>query len=145
MARGNQEIEVAEKALSKRERQIMDIVFQAGEASAADVHERLPDAPTYTAVRTLMRVLEDKGLLQHRAEGRKYIYSPKKSIASEGRSAMKRVLDVFFGGSLEDAVAAHLNDPKLRLDERDLARLREVIEEAEHSAKGGRKRKGKRG
>ena len=119
----------------------MDIVFQAGEASAADVHERLPDPPTYTAVRTMMRVLEEKDLLQHRSEGRKYIYTPRKSPTAAGRSAMKRVLDVFFGGSLEDAIAAHLNDPRMRLDGQDLIRLREVIEEAERAAKGGRKSK----
>lgn len=136
---------LAETALSKRERQIMDIVFQAGEISAAEVHARLPDAPTYTAVRTMMRVLEEKSLLQHRIDGRKYIYSPRKSPAAAGRSAMKRVLDVFFGGSLEDAVAAHLNDPGMRLDAKDLARLRDVIDEAEQAAKGVRKPKSKKG
>lgn len=136
---------MAETALSKRERQIMDIVFQAGEISAAEVHARLPDPPTYTAVRTTMRLLEDKDLLQHRIEGRRYIYSPKKSTTAAGRSAMRRVLDVFFGGSLEDAVAAHLNDPGMRLDSKDLARLREVIAEAEKAAKKGRKQKPKKG
>ena len=136
---------MTETALSKRERQIMDIVFQAGEVSAAEVHALLPDPPTYTAVRTMMHVLEEKSLLQHRSEGRKYIYSPMKSAAAAGMSAMKRLLDVFFGGSLEDAVAAHLNDPGMRLDGKDLARLRKLIDEAEKAAKGVRKSKPKKG
>ncbi len=136
---------MAEAALSKRERQIMDIVFHAGEISAAEVHARLPDPPTYTAVRTMMRLLEEKGLLQHRSEGRKYIYSARKSAVAAGRSAMTRVLEVFFGGSLEDAIAAHLNDPAMRLDADDLARLREIIDEAERAARGGRNSKSKKG
>lgn len=136
---------VAENALSKRERQIMDIVFQAGEVSAAEVHAKLPDPPTYTAVRTMMRVLEEKGLLRHRSEGRRYIYSPRKSTTVAGRSAMRRVLDVFFDGSLEDAVAAHLNDPRMQLDGADLARLRTVIEDAEQAAKKVRSPKPKKG
>ena len=123
----------------------MDIVFQAGEVSAAEVHARLPDAPTYTAVRTMMRVLEDKGFLQHSTEGRKFIYSPRKSPVVAGRSAMKRVLEVFFGGSLEDAVAAHLNDPRVRLDAKELARLRDVIDEAEQATKDIRKLKFRKG
>jgi BlaI family transcriptional regulator, penicillinase repressor len=134
-------LHLSETPLSKRERQIMDIVFQAGELSAADVHGKLPNAPTYTAVRTMLRVLEEKNLLQHREEGRKYIYSSRKSSAVAGRSAMRRVLDVFFGGSLEDAVAAHLNDPGMHLDASDFARLREVIVEAEQAAKGVHKSK----
>lgn len=136
---------MAEKALSKRERQIMDIVFQSGEVSAAEVHSKLPDAPTYTAVRTMMRLLEEKGLLRHRSEGRKYIYSPKKSATTAGRSAMRRVLDVFFDGSLEDAVAAHLNDPRMRLDSNDLSRLRSIIEDAEQAAKSTRRPNPKNG
>lgn len=136
---------LTEKALSKRERQIMDIVFQAGEVSASEVHAQLPDAPTYTAVRTMMRLLEDKGLLRHRVDGRKFIYSTRKSPAVAGRSAMKRVLEVFFGGSLENAVAAHLNDPGMRLDAHDLDRLRDVIDEAEESTKSSPKRRPKKG
>ncbi len=121
---------MAEKVLSKRERQIMDIVFHLGKASARDVHERMPEPPTYTAVRTMLRLLEDKGLLQHQEDGRKYIYSPCSSTKTEGRSALHRVLNVFFGGSLQDAVAAHLSDPSMRLTSEDLAQLRAVVDEA---------------
>jgi BlaI family penicillinase repressor len=111
---------VNEPALSKRERQIMDVIFRLGEASAADVHERLPEAPSYTAVRTMLRLLEDKGMVVHR---------------QDGRSALHRVLNVFFGGSLEDAIAAHLSDPGMHLDAADLKRLRAVIDDAEETKK----------
>lgn len=126
---------VAEPSLSKRERQIMDAVFQLGDASAADVRARLPAPPTDTAVRTMLRLLEEKGWLKHRQVGRKFIYSPCRSPKSEGRSAMSRVLNVFFGGSLEDAVAAHLSDPSMQLDSKDFERLRSVIDEAAGATK----------
>lgn len=109
----------------------MDVVFQLGEVSAADVHARLPDAPTYTAVRTMLRLLEDKGLLQHRQDGRRYIYTPCRSPKAEGKSALNRVLNVFFGGSLEDALAAHLSDPRQQFDADELQRLRTLIDEAD--------------
>lgn len=122
---------MAETGLSKREQQIMDIVFRLGKASASEVHERMPEPPTYTAVRTMLRLLEDKGLVQHHQDGRKYIYSPCSSQKSAGRSALHRVLNVFFGGSLQDAIAAHLSDPNLKLEPSDLARLRAVIDDAD--------------
>jgi BlaI family penicillinase repressor len=134
---------MAETALSKRERQIMDILFHLGQASARDVHDRMPDPPTYTAVRTMLRLLEDKGLVQHQEEARKYIYSPCRSSKTEGRSALHRVLNVFFGGSLQDAVAAHLSDPTMRLTSDELAQLRAVIDEAD--VKKNAKPKPKRG
>ncbi|MEJ7594036.1 MAG: BlaI/MecI/CopY family transcriptional regulator [Planctomycetaceae bacterium] len=126
---------MAETVLSKRERQIMDIVFRLGKASASAVHELMPEPPTYTAVRTMLRLLEDKGLVQHHQDGRKYIYSPCSSQKSAGRSALHRVLNVFFGGSLQDAIAAHLSDPQLQLEPSDLARLRTVIDEADAAQK----------
>ncbi len=131
---------MAEMSLSKRERQMMDIVFRLEEASAAEVQQQLPDAPGYTAVRTMLKLLEGKGLLQHRQEGKKYIYSPCKSPKSAGRSALFRVLDVFFSGSLEDAIAAHLNDPNMKLDAKDFERLRAVIDDADVGKKKATKR-----
>ena len=126
---------MTETVLSKRERQIMDIVFRLGRASASDVHQFMPEPPTYTAVRTMLRLLEDKGLVQHHQDGRKYIYSPCSSPKSAGRSALHRVLNVFFGGSLQDAVAAHLSDPNMRLEPGDLARLRAVIDDVDTAQK----------
>lgn len=121
---------MSERTLSKRERQIMDVLYRLQTASAADVHARLPDPPTYTAVRTMLRLLEQKGLVEHSQEGRRYIYTPCSSPQTEGRSAISRVLDVFFGGSLENALAAHLSDPDQKLDEEELQRLRALIDDA---------------
>ena len=124
---------------------MMDIVFRQEEASAAEVQKQLTDAPGYTAVRTMLKLLVEKGLLQHRLDGKKYIYSPRKSPKVAGRSALSRVLDVFFGGSLEDAIAAHLNDPKMKLDAEDFQRLRAVIDDADNEKKTtGNKTKKKR-
>jgi predicted transcriptional regulator len=119
--------------LSRRERQIMDILFEAQEASAADVHRLLPDPPSYTSVRTLLGILEEKGWVTHREEGRRYVYRPRRSPAKEGRSALSRVLKIFYGGSLEQALAAHLSDPGRGPSEEELQRLRELIDEAESS------------
>ena len=120
-----------EAKLSRRERQIMDVLFQLGEASAADVRDGMDDAPSYTAVRTLLRILEEKGAITHREDGRRYIYRPKGSPKRLGRSAMKRVVNVFFGGSLEDALAAHFSDAKNKLSREEIDRLRQIIDEAE--------------
>lgn len=118
------------EGLSRRERQIMDIVYARGEATAGDVHEALPDAPSRTAVRTLLRILEEKGHLRHRQEGLAYVYRPSRSRGRAGRSALRRVLETFFEGSLEKAVAAHLGDPTSGLDGAELERLAELIREA---------------
>jgi predicted transcriptional regulator len=119
----------SEQNLSRRERQMMDVLFQAGEATAAEVQQRLVDPPSNTAVRTMLRILEDKGLVEHRAEGKRFVYRPRRSSQVEGRSALQRVLRVFFGGSLEQALAAHFSDPKVQLDEAQWRRMRALIEE----------------
>jgi BlaI family transcriptional regulator, penicillinase repressor len=116
--------------LSRRERQIMDAVYARGEASAAEVHGDLPDAPGQTAVRTMLRILEEKGHLKHRQEGLKYIYRPSRPRGRAGRSALKKVLRTFFDGSLEKAVAAHLSDPAAELSPSELERLAELIRQA---------------
>jgi BlaI family transcriptional regulator, penicillinase repressor len=129
--------------LSRRERQIMDALFAKGQATAAEVREAMPDPPTYTAVRTLLRILEDKGFVRHRGEGRRYVYTPLASTQVEGRSAFRRVLSVFFGGSLEQAVAAHLSDPHIRPTADELQRMRDLIDELDRPATPA-KEKGKR-
>jgi BlaI family transcriptional regulator, penicillinase repressor len=116
--------------LSRRERQIMDVLYAAGEASAADVHETLPDAPSYTTVRTLLRILEEKGHLTHRQVGVKYVYAPKRARGHAGRSAFERVLRIFFDGSLASAVAAHLGDDASDLEPQELERLADLIRRA---------------
>jgi len=120
----------SEPSLSRRERQIMDVIYAAGEASALDVLARLPDPPTKTAIRTLLKILEDKGHLIHRVDGQTFIYSPSRPRENAGKSALRRVLDVFFGGSLEQAVAVHLGDSATDLSPDELKRLASLIQKA---------------
>lgn len=116
--------------LSRRERQIMDIVYASGEASAADVHAALPEPPSYSAVRALLAILVDKGHLKHRSEQGRYIYAPTRRRAQVGRSALRSVLDTFFEGSLEKAVAALLQGADANLSEEELQRLGRLIQQA---------------
>ncbi len=117
--------------LSKRERQIMDAVYAHGEATISQVLAGLPDPPMRGALRTLVRILERKGHLTHRQVGREFIYRPTQPRGQAGRSALERVLDVFFGGSLEKAVAAHLSDPRAeKLSKAELERLSQIIDDA---------------
>jgi predicted transcriptional regulator len=116
--------------LSRRERQIMDIVYARGEASAADVRDALPDPPSYSAVRALLAILVEKGHLKHRTEGGRYIYTATRRRTQAGRSALRRVLDTFFEGSLEKAVAALLQGSDANLSQEELQRLGRLIEEA---------------
>ena len=119
-----------EEMLSRRERQIMDIVYRHREVSVNDVLEDLPDPPSYSAVRALMRVLEDKGHLKHREDGPRYMYSPTTSRSQARDHALDRVLDTFFGGSTERAVAALLDRAAADLDASELDRLSQLIERA---------------
>jgi BlaI family penicillinase repressor len=119
-----------EPPLSRRERQIMDIVYARGEATALDVCAHLPDPPTKTAVRTLLRILEEKGHLTHRTDGQTFVFSPSRPRENAGKSALRRVLDVFFGGSLEQAVAVHLGDAATDLSPDELKRLASLIQKA---------------
>jgi len=116
--------------LSRRERQIMDIVYARGKASASEVWQGLPDRPSHTAVRTLLRILEEKGHLQHEKQGRRFLYRPTRPRGLAGRSALRGVLQTFFDGSLEKAVAAHLSDPHSSLTVDELQRMVGLIDEA---------------
>src|SRR6478609_3458667 len=107
--------------LSRRERQIMDIVWRHGQATANEVHEQLPDAPSYSAVRALLAVLVNKGHLRHERDGKRYIYLPTASAEKAGKSALRRLLSTFFNNSPADLVATLL-DPK-EVDEEELARI----------------------
>src|SRR4029079_13150301 len=95
--------------LSRRERQIMDMLYQRSKASAAEVREAMEDAPSYSAVRALLRVLEDKGHVKHQAEGLRYVYVPVVTRDKAKRAAVKHMLDTFFKGSPEQIVAALLD------------------------------------
>ncbi len=118
--------------LSKRERQIMDVIYAHGEATVTQVLAGMPDPPVRGALRTLLKILERKGHVSHRELGREFVYRPTQPRGVAGRSALGRVLDVFFGGSLEHAVAAHLSDPRRagKLGIEELHRLSDLIEQA---------------
>jgi BlaI family transcriptional regulator, penicillinase repressor len=124
-----------EETLSRRERQIMDVVYARGEATAVDVLGGLPDPPTKTAVRTLLRILEEKGHLTHRQDGLTYVYRASRPRGRAGRSALQRVLQTFFDGSLEKAVAAHLGDAATELSSDELNRLADIIDQARRKGK----------
>jgi BlaI family transcriptional regulator, penicillinase repressor len=116
--------------LSRRERQIMEVIYAKGEATATDVLATLPDAPTRTAVRTFLSILEQKGHLTHTKRGREFVFRPTQARERTGKSAFGRVLHTFFGGSLEKAVASYLADPKSEISPDELRRLSELINKA---------------
>ena len=121
--------------LSRRERQIMDILYQRGKSSAAEVREAMPDAPGYSAVRAMLRVLEEKGHVKHQAEDLKYVYLPKVPRDKAKRSAVKHLLDTFFNDSPEQIVAALLDVSSTRLTREELNRMAEMIEKAKKEGK----------
>jgi len=126
---------MTQAALSRRERQIMDILYQRGKASAADVREAMPDPPSYSAVRAMLRVLEDKGHVKHQAEGLKYVYVPLIAAEKARRSAVKHLMETFFQDSPEKIVAALLDVSSTRLTREELDRMAEMIEQAKREGK----------
>ena len=121
--------------LSRRERQIMDILYQRGKASANDVRDAMPDAPSYSAVRAMLRVLEEKGHIKHQEEGMKYVFAPVVAAGKAKRSAVKHVMDTFFQGSAEQIVAALLDVSSSRLTREELDRMVALIEKAKQEGK----------
>ena len=119
-----------ERTLSRRERQIMDVVFSLGEATVNQIAASISDAPTTMAVRRMMHILEEKGHLRRRQEGREVVYMPRETKAKAGRGAFQRVLETFFGGSLEEALAAHLHSRKDSVSADERERLIALIEDA---------------
>ncbi len=115
--------------LGRRERQIMDIVFRQGKATAQQVLDALPDPPSYSAVRGMLRLLEEKGYLTHEQDGPRYVYLPTMPAEEASRSALRHLLDTFFNNSRESLVAALLNLPNEPLSRREYARLRKLVEE----------------
>ncbi|HEX4794225.1 MAG TPA: BlaI/MecI/CopY family transcriptional regulator [Humisphaera sp.] len=116
--------------LSKRERQIMEVIYAAREASANQVVAAMSDPPTQTAVRTLLGILERKGHLTHIKRGRQFIYRPTHPRRQAARSALRRLLATFFDGSVEHALASYIADPKSRLSDEQLQRLGDLIDQA---------------
>ena len=116
--------------LSRRERQIMDILHARREATAAEVLAALPDPPSYSAVRALLRILEEKGHARHRREGARYVYLPRQSSNIASRFALKRVVSTFFQGSVSQAMAALLETADTEFSDAELNKLHEVIKQA---------------
>jgi len=123
-----------EANLTRRERQIMDVVFARGEASAREIWEQVPDAPTYSTIRTLLAVLEEKGHLARRTEGKALVYRPKRQREKAAASALQRLLATFFQGSVEQAVAGLL-ELEDDLSDEELARIGRLVADARKSKK----------
>jgi predicted transcriptional regulator len=116
--------------LSRRERQILDVLYQAGRATAAEVQQAMPAPPSYSAVRTLLRILEDKGHIRHEQEGTRYVYLPTVNRERAKRSALRHLLNTFFEGSTTQAIAALLDEDAKKLSPDDWQRLEAAIERA---------------
>jgi predicted transcriptional regulator len=120
---------------SRREREILDILYQRGKASATEVRDAMEDAPSNSAVRTLLRVLEEKGHVRRRAEGLKYVYVPAVAKEKAKRTAVKHLLETYFDGSSEQIVAALLDVSSTALTRQELDRMTEMIEKAKREGK----------
>jgi predicted transcriptional regulator len=121
--------------LARRERQIMDVIHQLGEATVGEVLDQLADPPSYSSVRTMIRLLESKGLLSHRQDGKRYVYKAIQSREAASKSALRKLMDVFFAGSATDAVAAILDVSSESLEPSDLDRMAKLIRQAKAEGK----------
>ena len=125
-----------EAQLSRRERQIMDILFELGEATAEDIRSRLPDPPSYSAARAMLAKLKAKGQARHVERDLRYVYLPAVSRARARKSAVSRLIRVFYDGSLAQAVDGMLDQKETRLSDEELDQLAEAIEQARRRRKG---------
>lgn len=121
--------------LSRRERQIMDALYAMGEATVGEVMDRMPDPPSYSAVRATLRVLEEKGHVKHKQDGPRYLYLPTVSRDKAQSNALKHVVGTFFGGSVEQAVMALLSMPETKMSEDQLEKLTEQVRRAEEEGR----------
>lgn len=120
----------SKQELTRRERQIMDIIYRRGKATAAEVRKELPDPPSYSAVRALIRLLEEKGHLIHRQDGPRYIFEPTTPKGTAGRTALDRLVKTFFDDSVESMVSTLLDAKSHDLSDDELERLADMIAEA---------------
>lgn len=124
-----------DEALTRRERQVMDILFRRGESTVSEVMAELPDPPTYSAVRSILRILTEKGLITHREDGPRYMYLPAKSAERAQEDALAHVISTFFDGSHEQAMTALLKISDAELTDGEIDRLRERIRRARSSGR----------
>ena len=125
----------ADPDLSRRERQIMDVLFARGRATGPEILEGLPDKPNYSSVRTILRVLERKGYVHHTEEGLRYVYEPTAPRQAASRSALERIIRTFFDGSAKQAVAALLDPAVFDLRKQELSELARIVEQAKKEKK----------
>jgi predicted transcriptional regulator len=123
------------EALSRRERQVMDIIFRRGEATVAEVMADLPDPPTYSAVRSVLRILAEKNMITHREDGPRYVYLPALNTERARDDALRHVLRTFFEGSAEQAMTALLRVTDTKLSDAEVERLRERIRSSRKSGR----------
>ena len=123
------------QTLSRRERQIMDILYRLGSATAAEVKENIADAPSYSAVRALLRILEEKGHIKHAYDGPRYVYAPIVSRPVAQKSALRQIVKTFFDGSTSNAVAALLDMSAKDLSDTELERLAAIVEQAKREGR----------
>jgi predicted transcriptional regulator len=116
--------------ISRRERQILDVLYRTGRATVADVRAGLPDPPSYSAVRALLRILEEKGHVRHEQDGPRYVFLPTMRRNTMRRSALRHVVNTFFGGSATDVMSALVDMSARDLTDEELARLRRLIDDA---------------
>jgi BlaI family transcriptional regulator, penicillinase repressor len=116
------------QVLSRRERQILDVLYGRGRATAAEIQAALPDAPSYSAIRALLRILEEKGHVRHFEDGPRYVYAPRVARQKARAAALKHLLQTFFDGSAADAAAALVDGSAARLSSEELDRLQALIE-----------------
>jgi len=121
--------------LSRRERQIMQVLFRKGKGTVTDIAEGIPDPPSATAIRTMLRILEEKGHVRRRRDGRSHTYLPSMPKKRAGLAALSNVLSTFFDGSLGEAVTTHLADPKTSIDRDELDRLRRLLDQAKKESR----------
>jgi BlaI family transcriptional regulator, penicillinase repressor len=121
---------LASADLSRRERQVLDVLYQEGRATCAEVQRVMPDPPSYSAVRTFLRILEEKKIVRHEQDGARYVYIPVVEKKRARRSALRHMLNTFFGGSVTQAISALLDEDSKHLSEEDWQRLSLMIEEA---------------
>ena len=117
--------------LSRRERQIMDALYKLNEATVGEVMDLMPDPPSYSAVRATLRVLEEKGHVNHKQDGPRYLYVPTVPRDKAQSTALQHMVGTFFGGSVEQAVMALLSLPETRMSDKDLSKLADKVREAE--------------
>ncbi|WP_146852031.1 BlaI/MecI/CopY family transcriptional regulator [Brevifollis gellanilyticus] len=116
--------------LSRREREVMDLVFARGEATLSQILEDMAEPPTRPALRSILTILEGKGQLKHRQDGREFIYQPVHSREEVGQSTLSRVIGTFFGGSVSQALASYLSHPKTQLTKTEVEELRRFLDQA---------------